>query len=160
MKRSVIAPPESMVHELSEWNDGNGIDLKSWIGCMGNFKLAVGYAALFCPRFVLFEDYILKEDFNVESLRGFEAGRKGDKRSVECVMNHLHIAGIQAYGCEDISEDKILFIGRAMKEIWEAKLSWQFPDRPCDVSFYEPEDRTDLVAFELSFWQKKHAKTN
>jgi hypothetical protein len=25
--------PESMVDELSRWNDGEGIDLESWVGC-------------------------------------------------------------------------------------------------------------------------------
>ena len=49
-----------------------------------------------------------------------------------------------------------MFLGQVLKEIWEVKLRWQFPDRPCVVEFYEPEDRTNLIEFQLSFWQKKH----
>ena len=41
-----------MLPELAEWNNGKGIDLKSWIGCSGNFRLAIGYSAIFWPRFV------------------------------------------------------------------------------------------------------------
>ena len=145
-----------MIPELSAWNGGDGIDLESWIGCIGNFKLAVGYSAIFWPRFVLFEDYVLQENFNVDSLRGFEKSTERDKKSVEWVINHLHIADIQYHGCEDISEDKIVFLGRIIKEIWEAKLKWQFPERPCEVEFSEPEDRSDLDQFQISFWQKKH----
>src|SRR5208282_5788612 len=111
----MIQPPSDMVAELSAWNNGRGIDLRSWVGCSGNFRLAVGYSTIFWPRFILFENYILREDFSVDSLREFENQRRGDRRSVEAVMNHLHIADIQYYGCEDITEERILYLGRILK---------------------------------------------
>jgi hypothetical protein len=46
-----MEPPESMRAELRAWNNGNGIDLESWVGCQGNFRLAVGYTTVFWPRF-------------------------------------------------------------------------------------------------------------
>jgi hypothetical protein len=145
-----------MLAELSAWNNGKGIDLESWVGCSGNFRLAVGYTTIFWPRFVSFEDYIFREGFSVESLRAFEQQCKHDRRSVEAVMNHRHIADIQFYGCEDITEARVVYIGKILKQIYEAKLQWQFPDRPCDVSFYKPEDREKLIEFEITFWQRKH----
>lgn len=148
-----------MLPELAEWNNGEGISLESWIGCSGNFRLAIGYTTVFWPRFMLFEDYILREGVRPESVRGFEAQQKGDKRAVEALLNHLHIADIQYYGCEDITEERVVFLGRILKEIYAAKLAWQFPDRPCEVSFYEPVDRADLRSYQLSFWQKRHAAT-
>jgi hypothetical protein len=152
----MIEPPSDMLAELSAWNNGKGIDLESWVGCKGNFRLAVGYSTIFWPRFVLFENYILREGFNLDSLRGFERQQKGNKRAVEAVMNHLHIADIQYVGCEDITEGRAVFIGRVLKDIYEAKLQWQFPDRPCEVSFYEPDDRRNLMDFEITFWQRSH----
>lgn len=104
--------PESMKAELAAW----GIDLESWVGCEGNFRLAVGYAAIFWPQFVAFEGYILRADFSVDSLRGFEAQQKGDRASVEAVMNHLHIADIQQFGCPDISKDKVLLTAQRCKK--------------------------------------------
>jgi hypothetical protein len=151
-------PPADMLSELAAWNDGKGIDLESWVGCSGNFRLAVGYSAIFWPRFVLFEDLILPEGFSVESLRGFQSNPKHDEKSVEAVMNHLHVGDIQHAGCDDITEQRIVYLGKVLKEIYSAKLAWQFPDRPCEVSFYEPVDRTDLVGFEITFWQKKHGE--
>ena len=99
-----------MISELSAWNNGKGIDLESWIGCSGDFKLAVGYSTIFWPKFVLFEDYILREGFSLESLRDFEKGRAGNKASVEGVMNHLHIADIHCNDRENVSEDKMAFL--------------------------------------------------
>ncbi len=144
-----------MVSELSTWNNGNGISLESWIESMGDFKLFVGYSTIFWPQFTLFEDYILREEFNIESLRSFENGRQS-KASVEWVMNHLHIADIHCNDQDNMSEDKIVFLGKILKEIYELKLRAQFPDRPCVVEFIEPEDKKNLVEYQLSFWQKKH----
>src|SRR2546425_13358364 len=104
--------PADMLSELAEWNNGKGIDLDSWVACSGNFRLAVGYSTIFWPRFVLFEDYIFREGFTIESVRGFEAQCKGHKRSVEAVLNHLHIADI--HGCEDITEQRVVYLGRIL----------------------------------------------
>ncbi len=71
-------------------------------------------------------------------------------------MNHLHIADIQRWGCGDKSKDKLLVLGNVLKEIYEAKLQWQFPDRPCTVEFFIPDDPDDLMEYQLSFWQKCH----
>jgi hypothetical protein len=148
--------PDSMKAELGAWNNGAGIDIKSWIGCKGDFSLAVGYASVFWPEFVLFEGYILLEGFSEASLRGFEE-QKISRKSVEWHMNHLHIADIQYYGCEDASRDKLLLLGNVLKEIYQAKLLWQLPDRPCSVELYIPDDEEDLLEYQLSFWQNCHA---
>ena len=47
--------PASIKKELAPWNNGAGIDLKSWIGCQGRFALAVGYSSIFWPEFVEFD---------------------------------------------------------------------------------------------------------
>src|SRR6185437_5378168 len=115
--------PESMKAELAAWNSGDGIDLETWVACEGKFSLAVGYASVFWPAFTFFEGYILQEGFSEKNLRDFEHNAQS-RRSVEWVMNHLHIADIQHGGCGDISKDKLLVLGNVLKEIYEAKLQW------------------------------------
>lgn len=34
---------------------GPALGCKDWIGCEGNFQVAVGYASIFWPKFILFE---------------------------------------------------------------------------------------------------------
>jgi hypothetical protein len=152
----MIETPESMSIELAAWNNGNGVDLKAWVGCEGRFALAVGYSTIFWPTLVEFEGYILREGFDEAALRGFECQQGATRKSVEWVMNHLHLDGVQHLGCSDITEDKLLVLGRVLKEIYEAKLQWQFPNRPCVVQFYVPDDREDLSDYQISFWQKEH----
>ena len=150
--------PESMKAELAAWNNGQGIDLETWVGCMGNFSLAVGYLSIYCPEFVKFEGYILRKGFSVESLRSVEKCGDGGRKSVEALMNHLHIADIQHYGCEDLSKDKLIVLGSKLKEIYEVRLQWQYPDDPCTVSFHEPDQADDLINYEITFWQRADEK--
>jgi hypothetical protein len=122
--------PTSMKSELAAWNNGAGIDLKSWVGCEGRFSLAVAYAELFWPEFVEFDGYILRKGFSEASLRAFELQEGGNRPSVEWLMNHEHLDSIQHIGCPDISEDKLTLLGGVLKEIYEAKLKWQFHSPP------------------------------
>src|ERR1700730_3870165 len=138
-------PPDSMKAKLLAWNNGAGIDLKSWVGCEGNFSLAIGYATIFWPELVEFDGYILLKGSSESALRGLEQREGATRKSVECVMNHLHIADIQHLGCNDISKNKIFLLGNVLKEIYQAKLHWQFSDRPCIVEFSVPDDPEDLI---------------
>ncbi len=76
--------PESMKEELGEWNNGEGIDLETWVSCSGNFSLAVGYASLFCPKFIEFEDYIIQSESiceqTIKSIRSFESSEGSTPR--------------------------------------------------------------------------------
>jgi hypothetical protein len=145
----------SMRAELAAWNDGAGIDLAGWTGCSGNFSLAVGYADLFWPRFVAFEEYILREKFSLSSLRDFERAPGSTPQSVEWLMNHRHIADLQFYGCADISLDKVARLAHVLVEIHQAKLAWQFPQRPCVVEYLAPENPDDLMQHQISFYQRR-----
>jgi len=152
--------PESMRAELGAWNGGNGIDLHSWTGCEGRFALAVGYASIFWPEFVEFDGYILHKGFREETLRGFESQQGSSRRSVEATINHLHIASIQHRGCKDVSPDKLVALGNVIREMWEAKLRWQFPDRPCVLTFEVPDEVDDIYGYQIFFWQRIHEEAD
>ena len=152
--------PASMQVELQDWNTSHRVDLEGWVGCEGRFALAVGYASVFCPEFFEFEDYILRgegpSEGVVRAIRGFESGPCATPRSVEWTLNHLHICDIQHYGCPDIAADRLVAIGTALKKIYEARLAHLFPERPCVVQLYIPDDPQALQDYQLSFWQAKH----
>jgi hypothetical protein len=141
-----------LIPELPDWNNGKGIDVEGWIGCSGNFQLAVGYSTLFWPRFVEFEGYILREGFFIESLRGFQRQCGDSRRSVEAVMNHLHIADIHDHDSQKFTAEHAVYLGRTLREIYQAKLAWQFPSRRFEVVFNE-SDEADLVDYEITFFQ-------
>ena len=145
--------PESMTDELGAWDNGAGIPVEAWAEFYGNYKLAVGYAALFWPNFEAVGKYILVEGSSKETIEGFENQPNSTPKGVEWVLNHWHLADMHIADEDHLSADKLLFIGSIVREMWEAKLRLQFPDRPCKVEFYVPDDPEELWEYQISFWQ-------
>ncbi len=84
---------------------------------------------------------------------GLENQENSTPKGVEWVLNHLHLVDLHNHDDDNISADKLIFIGTIMKEMWEAKLRVQFPSRPCTVEFYIPDDPDDFWEYQVSFWQ-------
>lgn len=145
-----------LIPELPKWNNGEGIDVETWTGCLGNFQLAVGYSTLFWPQFVEFEGYVFREGFSTESLRGYEQQSRGSRWSVEAAMNHLHLAAIHYHDLPRFTADHAIYLGRTLKEIFQVKLAWQFPSRQFEVVFDE-STRSDLMGYEITFYQSPDA---
>lgn len=148
--------PSSMRAELGKWNDGRGIELEPWVGCEGRFSLAIGYLTIFWPQLELIDGYILHKGVHETSINEWKARAGSARHSVEAMLNHRHLKDVQHGQCSDCSADKLLTLGSALKEIYEAKLRWQFPDRPCVVSLFVPEDSESLDEYEITFWQIAH----
>ena len=43
----IIMKYPELIPELPTWNNGAGISVEAWVGCSGNFELAIGYSRLF-----------------------------------------------------------------------------------------------------------------
>ncbi|PJE26456.1 hypothetical protein SAMN06297129_3804 [Pseudooceanicola antarcticus] len=142
-----------MSDELGAWNNGDGIPLETWTAWEGNYKLAIGYAALLWPRFEAVGKYILVEGAGKENIEGFENQVGSTAKGIETVLNHWHLTDLHHHDDDNLSADKLLFLGNIVKEMWEAKLRSQFPDRPCTVEFFIPDDPENLCEYQISFWQ-------
>jgi len=140
-----------LIPELPNWNNGAGIDAESWVGCVGSPELAVGYSLIFWPRFVRFENYVLREGFSEDSLRAFAVRQTSTRASVEWVMNHLHIADIHCTEAQ-ASEAQLRYLGRVLAEIHQVKLRADFPDLRFTVEFND-EPGLDPNDYQMSFWQ-------
>ena len=142
---------DKLIPDLRDWNDGAGIDVESWIASLGNFRLAIGYSTIFWPRFVEYNGFVLREGFSEASLRELSA-KNNEKSAVEALMNHLHIADIQHYECSDKSQDKLVYLGNILKEIYACKLKCQFPDKQFVVAFDDREQ--PVVDYQITFYQR------
>ena len=143
-----------LIPELSSWNNGAGITPEDWVGCVGNFELAIGYSRLFWPDFVEHDGLVfLADGFSDDGYRDWTRHSSGDRRAVETVMNHRHVFDHFSHHGGTASEEQVVYLGRVLKEIWQAKLARDFPGRRFVVSF--PEDPVDyLTDYEVTFWQE------
>ena len=142
----------TLIPELPQWNNGAGISPDAWIGCMGDYQLAVGYSLIFWPRFVRFEDCVLREGFAESSVRSCrKAG--ADRRGVEALLNHVHIADLHVNAAEP-SEAQLRYLGRVLQQIHRVKLAADFPDLAFEVVF-EDVPGLDPLDYQLTFWQAR-----
>lgn len=146
-----------LIPELNEWNNDKGIDVGSWIGCVGDFQKAIGYSTIFWPDFVEVEGCIVREGVSRENVIEWIAKYTEPSRAEETI-NHLHLDGLQYMGCEDISSERLSYLGRILKDIYACKLKRDFPDKTFVVKFDEPEDKQDFTHYILTFYQAEQNK--
>lgn len=145
---------EQLIPELKDWNNGKGIDVESWIGCVGDFQKAIGYSTVFWPAFAEVEGCIVREGVTSKNVLDWLEQCKGDRAGVEATINHLHLQDLHHADCEDVTPERLAYLGRLLKEIYECKLKRDFPEKAFVVEFYEPDDKDDLLGYVLTFHQK------
>ena len=146
--------PNTLITELAEWNNGEGIDIDSWISCVGSFEHAIAYGRMFWPEFVEHDGCILRAGFNVESYDGFMQRCEGDRTAIEKVMNHWHICDLFGGADQEPTGDQVVYLGRALKDMWQCKLDREFPGADMIVLFGE-EGCDDLLDYEITFYQSR-----
>jgi hypothetical protein len=148
-----------LIPELKDWNDGKGIDVKSWIGCVGDFQKAIGYSTIFWPKFVEMAGCVVRDGIPIEILEQWIEHYKGDLESVEAMVNHLHISGLHHHdceGCEEVLPEGLKYLGNVLKEIYECKLKRDFPDKKFIVEFEDtPQSPGDILDYILTFYQER-----
>jgi len=144
----------ALIPDMSRWNNGAGIDVDGWICGSGTFQLAIGYSRIFWPKFVEFEGLVLRVgSFTAETVAGFMQQSKGDKSSVEAVINHIHIETIHG-ATDDASRERLVFLGNLLKDIYSVKLAHDFPHRVFEVLF-DDSFKEHLIDYQLTFFQKR-----
>ena len=147
-----------LIPELNEWNNDKGIAVESWIGCVGDFQKAIGYSTLFWPDFVEVEGCIVREGVSRENVIEWTEKHIDNPCRAEETINHLHLDSLHHKGCEDISSERLSYLGRILKDIYACKLKRDFPNKTFVVKFYEPADKQDFANYILTFYQAEQSK--
>ncbi len=145
-------PLSQLVPETQDWNDGRGIDLLSWIGCIGNIEQAIAYGELFWPEVVEFDGCIFFAGFSEESYKRFMSQTGGERRAVEAVMNHRHILDFFSGLGQEPTRPQVVYLGRLLREMWATKFQRDFPSKKIIVSFPE-DDIEGLLDYEITVYQ-------
>lgn len=157
-----------LIPDLKDWNNGAGASIDAWLGFHITAPLAIAHSTLFWPEFIEYKGCVFSDrnqvnefKFLKESFSEWDKAFKGDKTRIEAMMNHRHILDI--LGSPDINtnlgkphptKEQVLFLGRALKEIWECKLKRDFPKRKFIVEFYEKNIKK-IQDYELTFYQAR-----
>jgi len=121
---------------------------------IGRYEHLVAYAQVLWPDFVEHDDCVLHAGFTDDIYKGFMAQTKGDKTSVEAVINHRHVLDLFCSADPKPTREMILYVGRLLTDTWQAKLNRDFPGRKIRVSFPEAYCE-DLLQYEVTFFQER-----
>jgi len=128
-----------LIPEIADWNDGRGISVESWVSCVGNFELAIGFLRLFWPTFEERDGCLLRAGYSEQCYQEFLKHTNGDRTAIEAVLNHVHITDLFCDPKLNPTEDQVVHIGRLLKKMWTAKLAHEFPSLNVSVDFRETE---------------------
>jgi hypothetical protein len=107
-------PMADLVPETRDWNDGHGIDLEAWIGCIGSIEHAIAYGELFWPEFVELDGCVFFAGVTEKGYSEFMQQTGGDKRAVETVLNHRHI--LDLFSGSRPSCKQVVYLGRCCEK--------------------------------------------
>jgi hypothetical protein len=141
-----------LIPELPDWNNGAGIDVDSWLGCKGDFQLAIGFSRLFWPAFVEHDSCVLFAGFSPSVYQDFLISCQNDRASVEAVMNHQHLLDLFYHASPTATAAQLVYLGTVLRDILKVKLSHDFPKRAFEVEFDEGPFE-ELVEYQVTFWQ-------
>lgn len=151
---SGIESRELLLPQLKDWNNGQGIDPLSWVGCSGNFDLAIGYTTLFWPDFVEHDGMVFaRHALNEKSLGTIKSCLEkfsNDKTQVERLLNHLHLLDTHHVGCPGATPEKLEFLGETLRDMWMAKLTQDFPGVKFIVELLG-NPSSDLFDYQITF---------
>ncbi len=143
-----------LIPEMKEWNNGKGIDIEAWIGCVGDFQKAVGYSTILWPKFKEVNGCVVNALTPDEKVYDWIKRCPDNPKAVEPTMNHLHIMDLHYHDISNVNSEILSYLGSVLKEIYECKLKMDFPEKDIIVEFYKPVDNDDLEGYELTFYQK------
>ena len=144
-----------LVPELRECDAHNGGDMspESWAYSVGTYSLAVGYANLIWPKFIEIQGMIFRDDVSEEDVVAWLASASDNKKSVESMLNHLHIQDIQHPGIwTNATTTQIRYLGETFRASWSAKLALDFPNRRFSVEYFD-SDTDDLSESQVLFYE-------
>jgi hypothetical protein len=136
------------------WNNGEGISMKGWIGCIARYDHAIGYAALFWPDFVLYDDCLFVTEPSPENYQEWMTRNDGDRTRVEAMINHRHIQDIFMNSEFEPTKEIVVHVGKLLKDMWQCKLQRDFPERRIRVEFYG-DDPIDLLDYVITVFQER-----
>ena len=147
-----------LIPELAKWNNGAGIDLLSWVRCVGRLDHAIAYGAYFWPDFTVHDDCIFLHPLGAPSAivvyDDWMRHCKGDRTAVERVMNHQHIADLFGDPEFEPTPQALVHLGRLLQEMWSCKLVRDFPERRVTVVL-SGEGSEDLLDYEITLFQQR-----
>jgi hypothetical protein len=128
-----------------------------WAFETANLECAIGLSELFWPPFIEYNNMVFRGDAPVgpdgaRNIASWMKSLKGEQAKVEQMLNHTHLVDLFADASREGSPDKIMYLARVVREMWDAKLRLDFPNKSFVVDLYVPPT-DDISEWQITFYQ-------
>jgi hypothetical protein len=106
----------------------------NWLPALGEIDAALIYARLFWPNFRSLCGSVFLRPVDQALYERWMTELKQDKRRVEKMLNHTHLADLFCNSESLVTAEKLLSLGRILMETWTQKLKLDFPARKFEVT--------------------------
>ena len=149
-------PFRDLDDEFQRWFGGDDVSLYEWITCAGSLADLAAYGRIIWPDFVEHGGRIFKAGFSEPVYHETLLRNEGDEEAAQAFVNHKHV--LDLFGRPDArgkapSQELVIYVGRLLRDIWQAKLGHDFPNRRIIVEFF-PERSENLDDYQLTFYEK------
>ncbi|MFT2718437.1 hypothetical protein ACMT4L_00410 [Deinococcus sp. A31D244] len=137
MSQPELPNPAALLTALGTWTT-RATDL---LYNEGNLLHAVALSAILWPRFIEFEEHVIREDrFDPENFRHWQESTGQNRQAVESVLNHVHIYDLLPSNAEAPLE-AYEYLAQVLLRTWKAALGEQHPTRQFEFHYAtEPDD--------------------
>ena len=154
---TIAMKDEQLIPEIKDWKENNkNFSIEDWINCNGNASLAIGYLSVFWPNFKTHDNCtFIESHFSSETFTHWKTnGELENYGQLENLINHIHILDIfHLEEGNNLNKEQVLFLGSKLREMLEAKLKMDFPNKSFTVWFNSEEQFEDLIEYQVSFHQ-------
>ena len=128
-------------------------------------EIALGLTELFWPPFVEYEEMAFRgsaedpvDDEASKNLASWANTFNGSGSEVERMVNHEHLVDLfeQRHGEAEPDPEKLIYLGKVVRDMWAAKLKLDFPNRNFNVDLYVSE-QSDIGEWLITFYQQSAA---
>ena len=137
-----------MIPEMKAWNNGQGVDVHTWIDAVGTFQLAIGYSTIFWPEFTEVEGFVFRAGLDRQA--DWRNAYGGDRRKIEALANHIHIDSIHYSDHEGKTPQKLKYLARILQDIYICKLTRDFPSKYFRVEVSDEADSPVLTFYQVT----------
>lgn len=140
--------------EFDVHNKKSNPEPEVWVCLEGNLSLALSYSTIFWPEFVEIGGMVFQKGTTKEHVENWLSNNSGNKRSVEWVINHIHLQDIHG-AFSQATAKQLIYLGRVLKDMLACKLQRDFPEKKFVVEFIE-DGIENLADYQVSFFQTDH----
>jgi hypothetical protein len=135
-----------------------------WAFDTTSLESAIGFSELFWPPFIEYDSMVFRGDSPVspdarKNIANWTASAKGERWKVEQMLNHEHLIDLFSERYRQGQSDKIIYLARVVREMWEAKLKLDFPNRSFVVDLHVPPT-DDIAEWQITFYQTAVTSSN